>query len=349
MSDMSKTDKEIIKRTIQRLLEKSQEAFLIAIELYNRPTIKYHVEGCSFFLCNAWELMLKASLIKRDGINSIYYADNASRTLSLEDCLRKIYTNKYDPLRANMEKAIDLRNTSTHFVVEEYEQIYTPILQACVENFDVQMKRLHGIEISDLIPENYLVLSVKRAVIDEDSWRARYTENDMIKMLETREGILTLEDELNNRRFACTYVTELRTTKKSDAALTFRMAEEGETPATVLKTLVKPFDKYPYRPNKAVEAIILKLEKEKTVILYGGVDTRTMGKSSKPFNMYHFGLFTSYYSMKSDDRYSTNNALPNEPPAYIYSQQAIDLIISRLIENPTGILDKLKAETKKVV
>ena len=186
-------------------------------------------------------------------------------------------------------------------------------------------------------------------LIDEDSCRARYTENDMIKMLETREGILTLEDELNNRRFACTYVTELRTTKKSDAALTFRMAEEGETPATVLKTLVKPFDKYPYRPNKAVEAINLKLEKEKTVILYGGVDTRTMGKSSKPFNMYHFGLFTSYYSMKNDDRYSTNNALPNEPPAYIYSQQAIDLIISRLIENPTGILDKLKAETKKVV
>lgn len=46
----------------ERLIEKSQEAFLLAIELYNRPTIRYHAEGCCFFLCNAWELMLKAHI-----------------------------------------------------------------------------------------------------------------------------------------------------------------------------------------------------------------------------------------------------------------------------------------------
>ena len=47
-----------------RLLSKSQEAFILAIELFNRPTIRYRVEGCAFFLCNAWELMLKAHLIR---------------------------------------------------------------------------------------------------------------------------------------------------------------------------------------------------------------------------------------------------------------------------------------------
>ena len=35
--------------TCERLLDKSQEAFLLAIELYNRPTIRYHAEGCCFF------------------------------------------------------------------------------------------------------------------------------------------------------------------------------------------------------------------------------------------------------------------------------------------------------------
>ncbi|WP_367276185.1 DUF3644 domain-containing protein, partial [uncultured Selenomonas sp.] len=39
----------------QKLLEKSQEAFIVAIELYNKPTIRYRVEGFSFFICNAWE------------------------------------------------------------------------------------------------------------------------------------------------------------------------------------------------------------------------------------------------------------------------------------------------------
>ena len=39
--------------TCERLLDKSQEAFILAVELFNRPTIRYRVEGCAFFLCNA--------------------------------------------------------------------------------------------------------------------------------------------------------------------------------------------------------------------------------------------------------------------------------------------------------
>ena len=85
-------------KTVKRLSEKSQEAFLLAVELYNRPTIKYRVEGCAFFLCNAWELLLKAYLIKRDGNQSIYYANKPGRTLSLDDCVKKVFTNKNDPL-----------------------------------------------------------------------------------------------------------------------------------------------------------------------------------------------------------------------------------------------------------
>lgn len=56
----------------ERLIEKSQEAFLLAIELYNRPTIRYHAEGCCFFLCNAWELMLKAHISKTMGEEAVF-------------------------------------------------------------------------------------------------------------------------------------------------------------------------------------------------------------------------------------------------------------------------------------
>ena len=68
----------------EKLLDKSKEAFTMAIEIYNKPTIKYRIEGFSFFICNAWELMLKAYMIKAKGENSIYYKDNPERTLSLE-------------------------------------------------------------------------------------------------------------------------------------------------------------------------------------------------------------------------------------------------------------------------
>jgi hypothetical protein len=55
-------DKEI-KDYVNALVDKSIEAFYLAIEIINKPTINYRSEGFCFFICNAWELALKAFLI----------------------------------------------------------------------------------------------------------------------------------------------------------------------------------------------------------------------------------------------------------------------------------------------
>lgn len=83
-----------MENTADRLLNKSVEAFIMGIEIYNKPTIKYRVEGFSFFICNAWELMLKSYMIKREGKDSIYYPDNPNRTITLENCINRVFTNK---------------------------------------------------------------------------------------------------------------------------------------------------------------------------------------------------------------------------------------------------------------
>lgn len=330
-------------RTYNRLVDKSQEAFLLAVELYNRPTIKYHVEGCAFFLCNAWELMLKAYLIRERGMSSIYYP-KSDRTLSLDDCLKRVFTNGADPLRRNMDKVIEIRNTSTHFIVSEYESFYAPLLQASVENFDGQIRRLLGVEISDRIPENYLMLSVRRGTIDEDECRARYDPIVLNRMLERMEGIKTTEDELDSRRFACTYVTELRVTKRSTADLTLRVSGDGDAPVAIVKSLVEVKKKYPYRPGAVVKEVSFRIRREGMTLMQGGVDTRKRTKDGHPFNMYMFGLFTSYYSMKGDTRYSYNASMKGEDPRYIYSQQAVDLIWEKIKEDPSGVIDRLRSE-----
>lgn len=118
--------------TYERLIDKAKEAFVMSIEIYNKPSIRYRLEGFSFFICNAWELMLKAYMIKKFGDESIYYHDNPGRTISLDRCVQKVFSNEKAPLRKNLEKIIELRNTSTHFITEEYEAVYVPLLQACV-------------------------------------------------------------------------------------------------------------------------------------------------------------------------------------------------------------------------
>lgn len=89
MTNSTQTLKPEEQRAYERLLEKSQEAFILAIELFNRPTIRYRVEGCAFFLCNAWELMLKAYLIKRDGYKSIFYPGSPSARCHLRTASRR--------------------------------------------------------------------------------------------------------------------------------------------------------------------------------------------------------------------------------------------------------------------
>ena len=50
---------------VNALLNKSEEAYLMSIEIINKPTINYRTEGFCFFICNAWELLLKAYLINK--------------------------------------------------------------------------------------------------------------------------------------------------------------------------------------------------------------------------------------------------------------------------------------------
>lgn len=106
-------------KILSKMLEKSQESFLLAIEIYNKPTIQHRLEGFAFFICNAWELLLKAYIINKEDISKIYYKDKPDRTISISDCIKKVFTNEKDPIRKNLEIIVDLRNTSTHFVIKE--------------------------------------------------------------------------------------------------------------------------------------------------------------------------------------------------------------------------------------
>lgn len=324
------------KRTYDRLIDKSQEAFLLAIELYNRPTIRYHAEGCSFFLCNAWELMLKAYLVKERGGESVYYPGK-DRTLSLEDCMKKVFTNERDPVRRCLSVVNELRNTSTHFVTEEYELFYGPMLQAAVSYYDQKLSELHGIEISNRIPENYLMLSVRRAPINEGAIRARYTDREVARMLQAGADVL---GSTADGSIIPAYRTELRLTKKKDADFSVRVAKDAEAGVAILNRLVDPKAKYVFGAKKAVEHIQRKISAANVTIWMGG-------EERDKFNIFHFGVFVDFYDMKDDERFSYNFAAEGDPAQYRYSHQAVDLIIQELERDPVHVIDGMRAELGK--
>ena len=148
---------------ISLMLEKSQESFLLAIEVYNKPTIKFRVEGFCFFICNAWEMLFKAHLLNNG--NDIYYKNNKTnqnRTISLSDAMKKVLTNEKDPLRKNLEAVIGIRNMASHLIIPEYATLLNDVFMACTKNYTIKLKTYFGISIDEKIQSDYLTMFIPR-------------------------------------------------------------------------------------------------------------------------------------------------------------------------------------------
>ena len=314
----------------EKLSQKATEAFIMAIELYNKPTIKYRIEGFSFFICNAWELLLKAYLIRSCGYKSIYYTDNPERTISLENCIKKIFTNDKDPLRLNLEKIIELRNISTHFIVEEYEMVYIPLFQSCVYNFIDKANSLLNVDITQIIPENFLTLSTNFNYLDGETIKAKYPPEIANKLLLLSSELSPLIEE-NNNRFAIRIRHEYFITKDAKAASTpIRFDKEANTNAKVIKELQDPNDIFKFPCKKCCEEIRKRLLKNKIEL---------------KFNRAHFNLFCKYFRIKENPKFCYISKIFSQPQ-YSYSLQTIDFIVAEIKKDPQNIIEELKAKIK---
>lgn len=132
----------------------------------------------------------------------------------------EIFTNNKDPLRINIEKIIELRNTSTHFITEEYEMVYVPLFQSCVLNFNEKMMAFHQIDMTTIIPQNFLTLSVSMKALDESEIIAKYPEEIATKLLNTNTNITDKILE-NNDKFAIRIEHHHFITKNKDKATSF--------------------------------------------------------------------------------------------------------------------------------
>ena len=127
---------------INALLNKSEEAYLMALEIINKPTINYRTEGFCFFICNAWELLLKAYLInKSQNINAINYKNDSTRTIGLDECVEKVFTSTTDKTKNNISFIRNIRNKAIHLILPEYDYILSPAFQRCLTNYNKFFKK----------------------------------------------------------------------------------------------------------------------------------------------------------------------------------------------------------------
>ncbi len=127
-----------MKRLTKKLLEKSTDAFIMAIEVYNKPSIQYRIEGFAFFFVNAWELLLKAQILETTRSEKNIYEKKekkkVKKSISLRDSLKKTFKED-DLIRKNIERIAEIRDSATHFIVSELELVYSGLFQAGIINY----------------------------------------------------------------------------------------------------------------------------------------------------------------------------------------------------------------------
>lgn len=309
---------------INSFLDKSEEAFLMAIEIYNKPTIKYRLEGFAFFICNAWELLLKAKMLKNGG--SIYYPDKPNRTISLSNCVSHIFTNDKDPVRKNLEIIISLRNTSTHFVIKEMDSIYLPFMQANVLNYSQKIFDFFERDITEKINSSFMTLVINNESISDEEILSRYGDNILTRYNKVKNETEQIITENSNEKLAIQIDLNVKIVKdKDEAKTTFRIAKDGEEPVRIIKEIKDTNLTHCYKQKRIREIVEENLKRK-------GINIK--------INQYDLGLLCDKFDLKGNEKYYYKHALTN---SWGCSQQLVDFLTELFIKNP-NIINELKEE-----
>lgn len=317
----------------RRLLDKSVEAFILGLEIYNKPTIKYRIEGFSFFVCNAWELMLKAELMNRS--ISIYYKDKPTRTLSLDACIKHIYTDKNTRVRLNLERIIELRNISTHFITEDYEVKYAPLFQACVINYTNEMMRFHSVDVTEKIAQNFLTIAATYEPLSNEQIRLKYPPEIAEKFIQQANDIDVLTKAYNSDKFSIDIKQNLYITKKKkEADFVVAIKNSSENNVAIVKELKDPANTHKYTFNNVINVVREKMSRNNIRLGY-----------PKGLNTYVLRLFIDFYNIKADPKYAYLHKMGNQE-SYTYSDQLVDFLYEEIKKNPQHFVESLDRKNR---
>ncbi len=243
---------EELKQYVEALLNKAEEAYLMSMEIINKPTINYRTEGFCFFICNAWELLLKAFLInKTQDINTINYKDDSNRTISLDDCVEKVFTSTTDKTKNNITFIRNIRNKATHLILPEFDFILSPVFQRCLTNFNKFFKK-H-------FPDYKLNEKVTPfiALVNPGN------DENVSSLILNPANLLLLEKvkkELDNDDSLSQTLRLISTNKETEADIKFTITKDSEEKARLINVPKNIEKTHPYTTNEVIKRIKETLE-----------------------------------------------------------------------------------------
>jgi hypothetical protein len=212
-----------MKSRARQILDKSIDAIIAAIEVYNKPSFGYREEAFSILVVNAWELLFKGRILqldrnrisaiieyehrqKADGQISekLYRKKNRSGnhlSIGLFKAYTKLisdYGDSIDPIvLKNLEAITEIRDNAIHFLNKDFEikKKVHEIGTANLKNYLFLVRQWFGADLSQyqlfLMPIAFIQNLTNVKVISLNS-----AERNLLSYVESIEN--EVEDEITN-------------------------------------------------------------------------------------------------------------------------------------------------------
>lgn len=234
------------------LLKRSLDAFILSLEVYNRPSLGNRVEAFCMLSVNAWELLLKAELIKSSGMNAVFKKNGYSICIS-DAANKRLQQN--DPVKKNLDTLIELRDDAIHLLLPELQPELSRLFQSNVLNY--QQRYLKETGVPPLAGQSVGMLSL---VVDGPksnitTIKENYGEMTANVAKEFLERFYKATKEQNSNEFSISIDYKLTLTKsEKDSDLSLGVGNQGSN-AIIIRETRDPDITHPYYLSSAVARI----------------------------------------------------------------------------------------------
>jgi hypothetical protein len=207
-------------------MHRAGDAFELALESYNRRSLRHRLQAFCLQMVDAWEMLLKGERVEARGTDAIEGPstddDNseAERTdsppiWSLEQMLDDAFDHPDHPVRANITHLLTLCDQREYLLVPDLEPAVVEVFRAAGFNF---RRRYRGVVDADPVAHApaQLALSAQSRQVNLDVLRQRYGHRTYERAKQYLDRLSSDRQRLKSRRFAISTDYQLALTRRLD-------------------------------------------------------------------------------------------------------------------------------------
>lgn len=333
------------------LLKKSRDNMMLALELYNRPSLENKLDGFVMLFCTSWEQLLKAIIIELNGEESIYKPARKrgfKETISLRESLNKLF-NENNQIRKNIERIADWRDNAVHLLMPELQGLASRIFQSGVLNYSSEFEKFS--ETAFLNSQHSGMLSlVGDFKLPPASLLKTYYGNAADEILELAKNTEEEISKSNDIEFAIPVNVSLVYAKDGDTIIATANGKSADLQnlknALVVNKTVNPEQSHPLTQATAIAAIKKGLkEKFDNAKLTKCLVSRCQKTGEMNFNTNCFQACLHKLKWKKENNeFHYFQSLANK---HIFSYEAVNEIIKRITQDDNFLMQAKKSFNNK--